>query len=140
MNLLGAAPRAGWGRLAAALSPSRGRFPRGKLPGRAAATPCDSPADSEQPPGFAKPCQGRAAGSREKLALSLLALPGLHQVPVARLGDGMPDGWKAGGTFQGSFPRAEPHSNIPQVAAVQAAGERVGLELTHTPETPFPNF
>lgn len=101
-----------------------------------AATSCHLPPDSEQPAGFAKSCQGRDVRSREKLALSLLALPILHQVPVARLRDVM----QAGCIFKGSFPRAELHSNVPQAGAVQAARECAGLELTHTPETPFPNF
>lgn len=82
--------------------------------GTRAATSCHSPADSEQPAAFAKPCQGRAVRSREKLALSLLplsllAVPILHQVSVARLKDVM----QAGCIFKGSFPRAELHSNIP---------------------------
>lgn len=124
------------------LCPPSRSLGRGTVPvegcclGTRVATSCHLPADSEQPTGFAKSCQGWAVGSKEKLALFLLAFPILHRVPVARLKEVM----QAGCIFKGGFPRAEPHSNIAQVAAVQAVGERAGLELTHVPETPFPNF
>lgn len=47
---------------------------------------------------------------------------------------GQTHGCSAGAVFLGQ------NSSFPQVAAVQAAGERAGLELTHVPETSFPNF
>lgn len=46
---------------------------------------------------------------------------------------GQTHGCRAGAVFLGQ------NSSFPQVAAVQAAQERVGLELTHVPETSFPN-
>jgi len=99
--LLGAAPRARRGRLAAALPHQplarTGTFPR-------------ESEDSEQPGGFAKPCQGWDVRSRERLALSLLALPILHQVPAARLRDVTHAACVSEGSFLGqsrtlTFPR-----------------------------------
>lgn len=68
-------------------------------------------------------------GAAHKLCSVLAGSPNPAPSPC-----GQTHGCNAGAVFLGQ------NSNIPQVAAVQAAWECAGLELTHAPETSFPNF